>query len=201
MRLEQALAARKRLSQRRGCRSSRLTSRSAKCVDGKLDLMSGPPQPFSFSTEANTGSPLKGVFERMARRRFQDPTPMRRGKWWTIQVRQDVFTGDKRRRSNRRVRLASASMPEREVKKLVAEYLRPLNQGLESIGSATNFTYYVENTYKPVMMPLMAKTTQDRDRSVIARLRPSAASRCCGRCMSSVLRTKRIPAFASSSAT
>jgi len=93
---------------------------------------------------------------------------MRRGKWWTIQVRQDVFTGDKRRRSNRRVRLVSASMPEREVKKLAAEYLRPINQGLESIGSATNLTYYVENTYKPVMMPLLAKTTQDRYRSVIA---------------------------------
>src|ERR1017187_1155482 len=119
-------------------------------------------------TEANTGSPLKGVFERMARRRFQDPTPMRRGKWWTIQVRQDVFTGDKRRRSNRRVRLVSASMTEREVKKLAAEYLRPINQGLESIGSATNFTYYVENTYKPVMMPLLAKSTQDRYRRVIA---------------------------------
>ncbi len=25
--------------------------------------------------EANTGNPLKGDFERMARRRFQDPTP------------------------------------------------------------------------------------------------------------------------------
>jgi hypothetical protein len=121
----------------------------------------------NLSTEANTGLPLTGAFERMARRRFQDPTPVRRGQWWTIQVRQDVFTGDQRRRSNRRVRLAAASMPEREVKKLAAEYLRPINQGLESIGSATNFTHYVENTYKPVMMPLMAKTTQDRYQSVI----------------------------------
>ena len=43
------------------------------------------------SAEANTGNPLKGDFERMARRRFQDPTPQRRGDWWVIQVRQDVF--------------------------------------------------------------------------------------------------------------
>jgi len=37
--------------------------------------------------EANTGNPLRGDFERMARRRFQDPKPRRRGDWWTIQVR------------------------------------------------------------------------------------------------------------------
>src|SRR5438067_10920382 len=91
------------------------------------------------SAEANTGNPLKGDFERMARRRFQNPTPRRRGDWWTIQVRHDVFVGGKQKRSNKRVRLAPATMPEREVQKIVAEYLRPLNQGIQGIGSATNF--------------------------------------------------------------
>jgi len=43
-----------------------------------------------------------------------------------------------------------------------------LNQGLELVGSATNFNEYVENTYKPLLMPLMAKTTQDRSRGVMA---------------------------------
>ena len=90
-------------------------------------------------TEANTGNPLKGDFERMARRRFQDPTPKRRGAWWTIQVRQDVFVDGKVKRKNKRVRLAPASMPERQVRKIVAEYLRPLNQELQGPGSATNF--------------------------------------------------------------
>jgi len=46
--------------------------------------------------------------------------------------------------------------------------LRPQNQGLELVGSATNFNEYVENTYRPLLMPLMAKTTQDRSRGVIA---------------------------------
>src|SRR5437588_12505665 len=99
------------------------------------------------SAEANTGNPLKGDFERMARRRFQDPKPRRRGDWWTIQVRQDVVVNGKIMRSNKRVRLAPVSMPEREVRKVAAEYLRPLNQGMQGIGSATNFAQYVQKEY------------------------------------------------------
>jgi hypothetical protein len=60
--------------------------------------------------EANTGNPLKEDFERMARRRFQDPKPRRRGNWWTIQVRQDVFVDGKLQRSNKRVRLAPVAI-------------------------------------------------------------------------------------------
>jgi len=103
----------------------------------------------------------------MARRRFQDPTPRRRGEWWTIQVRRDDFTGGKRKRTKTRVRIAPATVPEREARKIAAEFLRPLNQGLESIGSATNFAVYVEKTYIPVVMPLMAKSTQERSEGVI----------------------------------
>src|SRR5712664_385952 len=91
------------------------------------------------SAEANTGNPLRGEFERMARRRFQDPKPRRRGDWWTIQVRQDVVVNGKLKRSNKRVRLAPVTMPEREVRKVATEYLRPLNQGMQGIGSATHF--------------------------------------------------------------
>jgi integrase len=118
------------------------------------------------SAEANTGNPLRGEFERMARRRFQDPKPRRRGAWWTIQVRQDVVINGKLERSNKRVRLAPATMAEREVRKVAAEYLRPLNQGMQSIGSATNFTLYLENTYMTVVMPLLAKSTQDRYKGI-----------------------------------
>ena len=114
------------------------------------------------SAEANTGNPLKGDLERMARRRFQDPTPRRRGDWWTIQVRQDVFVGGKLKRINKRLRLAPATMPDREVRKVVAEYLRPLNQGMQAVGSATNFAHYVEHTYMTVVMLLFAKSTHDR---------------------------------------
>jgi hypothetical protein len=35
---------------------------------------------------------------------------------------------------------------------------KQLNQGLESLGSATNFEHYIETIYKPVVKPLMATT-------------------------------------------
>ena len=101
--------------------------------------------------EANTGTPLKGDFERMARRRFQDPKPFRRGEWWCLQFWRDDFNGGKPRRKKAWAKLAPASMSEREVRKIAAELLRPLNQGLESIGSATNFQHYVEETYIPLV--------------------------------------------------
>jgi integrase len=119
------------------------------------------------SPEADFGRPSKGDFESMARRRFQDPTPRRRGIWWTIQVRRDDFAAGKRKRTRTRVRIALATVPEREARKIAAEYLRPLNQGLESIGSATNFNHYVDTTYIPVVMPLVAKSTRDRSEGVI----------------------------------
>jgi len=58
-------------------------------------------------------------------------------------------------------------MPLREVKKIAAEFLRPLNQGLVTLGSATNFGQYVETTYMPLEMPLLSTTTQDRYRGVL----------------------------------
>lgn len=133
----------------------------------------------TIRAEANTGNPLKGDFERMARRRFQDPKPRRRGKWWTIQVRHDAVVNGRVRRSNKRVRLAPASMSEREVRKVAAEYLRPLNQDLQSIGSATNFAHYVEHTYRAVVLPLLAKSTRDRTEGVLKNyLLPSFGGLC-----------------------
>jgi hypothetical protein len=58
-------------------------------------------------------------------------------------------------------------MKEREVLKIADEYLRPINQNLESIGSATNFSTYVNETYIPVVLPLMATSTRDRYRGII----------------------------------
>lgn len=103
----------------------------------------------------------------MARRRFQDPKPRLRGGWWEIQLRKDVFIDGRVQRSKTRVRIAPASRSEREAKQIAAEYLRPMNQGLETIGSATNFNHYVEKTYKPVVLPLMAKTTKGRYEGII----------------------------------
>jgi integrase len=58
-------------------------------------------------------------------------------------------------------------MNAREVQKVANEYLRPLNQGLETIGSATNFKSYIENTYRPVVMPGFAKSTRSRTGGVL----------------------------------
>jgi integrase len=115
------------------------------------------------------GAPSIKEWERMARRRFQKPTPFRRGAWWYLRLWRDEFVGGqpaKRRRAW--IKLAPASMNEREVLKIADEHLRPINQGLETIGGATNFQHFVKNTYEPVVMPLMAKSTQNRYRGIIA---------------------------------
>jgi integrase len=115
----------------------------------------------------------------MARRRFQNPTPQKRGDWWIIQLRRDDFVDGNRVRTKTRARIAPASMAEREVRKVAAEYLRPLNQGLQSLGSATNFSSYIDETYVPVVMPLFAKSTQNRYQGVIDNyLRPAFGKLC-----------------------
>jgi integrase len=131
------------------------------------NVMIDGPEGRTISAEANTGNPLKGDFERMSRRRFQNPKPVRRGSWWYILVRRDVFVNGKLVRKNTREKLALSSMPERQVLKIASEHLRDLNQGLENIGSATNFAHYVENTYMPITLCTMAKSTQARYRGVI----------------------------------
>src|ERR1700680_1334312 len=113
--------------------------------------------------QANIGAPISPQeMERMAKRRFQNPRPERRGAWWTMRVWRDEFIDGKHVRKQQRVRLAAATVSEREVKKIATEHLRPLNQGLESLGSATNFEHYIETIYKPVVKPLMATTSFDR---------------------------------------
>ena len=58
-------------------------------------------------------------------------------------------------------------MPEREVKKIAVEFLRPLNQGLVTVGAAICFKEYVEGTYGPIELPLLAKATQERYAGVL----------------------------------
>jgi integrase len=70
-------------------------------------------------------------------------------------------------------------MGEREAEKVRDEFLRPLNQGLVNIGSATKFEDYVESVYRPVILPTMAKSTRDRTMSVYKNyLRPAFGSLC-----------------------
>lgn len=119
-------------------------------------------------SETNFGAePPQEAFEKMARRRFQDPKPRKEGRWWYLLLWQDQIKNGSRDRKRIRVKLAPATMPEREVLKIAAETLRPLNQGLTTVGSATTFEEYTEGVYTPTMMPLLAKSSQERYRGVI----------------------------------
>src|ERR1700722_2513285 len=99
--------------------------------------------------EAGLPAPSKGDCDAMARRRFQDPKPRKEGRWWVLYHRQDEFINGERRRTKKRSKLAPATTPEREVRKIAAEFLRPVNQGLVPLGSATGFNEYVDGTYMP----------------------------------------------------
>jgi integrase len=127
----------------------------------------GSPTHGNVVTETTIGGPSRGGIEKMARRRFQAPKPKRRGKWWCLLYWQDEFIEGRGIRKRKRVNLAPADTPEREVNKIAAEYLRPMNQGLVTLGSATNFAEFVDTVYIPILLPKMAKTTQGRYEGII----------------------------------
>lgn len=115
----------------------------------------------------------------MARRRFQNPKPRKEGNWWVLYYWQDEFANGTRGRRKKRAKLAPATMREREVLKIASEFLRPINQGLVNVGSATTFNEFVDGTYIPVVMPQFAKSTQDRYNSVLkCYLKPQFGSLC-----------------------
>jgi integrase len=133
----------------------------------------------SLGIEASSGTPSRKDFETMARRRFQDPKPRREGNYWYLRVWRDVFVGGARTRRRQRIKIAPASTLEREAKKIAAEMLRPVNQGLVTVGSAVNFTEYVDATYIPTVLPLLAKATQESSRVRIRKyLKPTFGTSC-----------------------
>ena len=73
----------------------------------------------------------------------------------------DTFSDGKITRKRKRHKLAPGDIPEREAKKMAAEFLRPMNQGLVPIGSAIKFEDYVETVYKSTLLPLLAKSTRE----------------------------------------
>ncbi len=113
------------------------------------------------SAEANySGTLAREELGKMAQRRFQDPKPFREGNWWWLNPWIDKFIEGRHERRRKRMKVCPADTPEREARKIAAEMLRPMNQGLQTIGSATRFTEYVNGTYKPTVLPLLATTTQ-----------------------------------------
>src|SRR4051794_20180199 len=102
----------------------------------------------TIACEESSGIPTRGELEKMARRRYQGPKPQKRGSWWTLRVYEDRFEGGQRSRIRNRIRLAPVTgsdgrpTPVRDINRMANEYLRPVNQGIESI--AVNFRHYVE---------------------------------------------------------
>ena len=99
--------------------------------------------------------------------------------FFTTITGEDDFVNGERRRRRKRKPIAPASMLEREVRKIALEILRPMNQSLVTVGSATKFEDYVETIYKSTEMPLMASSTRGRYRGVIEKyLRPTFGESC-----------------------
>ncbi len=147
-------------------------------IDGQNAMTRGEGRGI-VAAEANCGRPSKGDFASMARRRFQDPVPKREGNWWYLLYWHYLFANGTSTRKRKRHKLAPAEIPEREAKKMAAEFLRPMNQGLAPIGSATKFEDYVDTVYKSTLLPLMAKSTRDRYDGVIKNyLKPAFGSKC-----------------------
>jgi integrase len=120
-----------------------------------------------------------GDYEAMARRRFQNPKPERIGKFWYVRIRQDHFENGRTFRKLTRLKIAPASMLEREVKKIAAELIRPTNQGLITIGSAVNFREFVQSEYIPTILPLLATTTRESYQATITKyLEPAFGDYC-----------------------
>jgi integrase len=129
-------------------------------------------------SEACPSASSKGDFD-VARRRFQNPKPRKEGRWWILYFWQDEFINGERRRKKKRTTLAPGTTPEREVRKIAAEFLRPVNQGLLPLGSATGFSEYVDTTYIPVVLEQMAASTKNRYEGVIKNyLRPQFGGLC-----------------------
>jgi len=102
----------------------------------------------------------------MARRRYQKPTPKRRGQQWTILIREDVSQNGQRIRRVRRVPLAPTAVNKREAERLRDEYLEAVNQAHVGIGGACLFRDFAQVYTRDVLSGL-ASTTRDRSQGVL----------------------------------
>src|ERR1700691_6297865 len=96
--------------------------------------------------------------EIMARRRLQSPKPFKEGQYWWLRVWDTNLTGSRKRQ---RLKLAPADVPVREVHKIAAEKLQPMNRGLVLTGVAMNFGDFVTDIYEKTYLPLLSSSTQD----------------------------------------
>jgi integrase len=114
----------------------------------------------------NEPSPQGGGFEKMARRRYQKPTPERRGSQWSILVREDVVKSGQRKRKVKRVSLGPSTLTRAEAERARDDYLAHINQAQVGIGGAILFHDFVR-IYERDVLPAWASTTRERSKSVL----------------------------------
>ena len=102
----------------------------------------------------------------MARRRYQKPTPKKRGKQWSILVREDVVEDGQRKRRVRRVPLGPAALTRAEAERLRDDYLATTNQASVGIGGAILFRDFAR-IYERDVLSTWASTTRARTKSVL----------------------------------
>ena len=108
----------------------------------------------------------RGDFEKMARRRFQQPQPRKEGNFWYLRIWDAGLAGNRKRQ---RIKLAPATTPLREVQKIAAEKLRPVNQGLVTATSAVNFTTFVQSEYIAALPLGLSRPTENSYRGCISK--------------------------------
>jgi integrase len=113
----------------------------------------------------NEPLPRGGGFEQMARRRYQKPVPKKRGKQWSILVREDVVINGRRKRKLKRVPLGPISVCRADAERMRDEYLAAINHPNVGIGGACLFRDFVQ-TYKRDVLPMLASNS-NRSLSVI----------------------------------
>jgi integrase len=98
--------------------------------------------------EANPDVRFRGDnLEAMRKRRHQQPKPKKEGCFWYIRVRQDTLVNGVHCRKLKRIKLAPATRNLRDVQAIADELLRPMNQGLISVGGGVSFAEYVQTEY------------------------------------------------------
>jgi hypothetical protein len=102
----------------------------------------------------------------MARRRYQKPTPRKRGNQWSILVREDRVENGRRKRKVKRIPLGPASLARAEAERLRDDLLAAVNQPNVGIGGACLFRDFAR-IYERDILPTLASTTQERSRSVL----------------------------------
>lgn len=102
----------------------------------------------------------------MARRRYQKPTPERRGNQWTILVREDVVDHGQRKRKVKRVPLGPSTLTRAEAERARDDYLANINQAQVGIGGAILFRDFAR-IYQRDVLATLASTTRARSTSVL----------------------------------